>query len=99
MPFITLPDGTATEVDWDLDSAFIARAKAAGGTLAGAVIHSGVQATAFDKPVKVTPLYDGLKALEQGNIKGLTPVAEMSDYRICARDGALVHPPAVPGTE
>lgn len=100
MALLTLPDGTATEVDWRRDAALIARAQNAGGvlfgTLAGAVVHGGVAASAFDQPLKATPLYDGVTAMAQGSVVGLSPVAVMAEYRICAFDGQLLHPARSP---
>lgn len=100
MPYFLTEDGMAEHLDSISDRAEIQARDAAGarwfGTLAGAVIHGGVAATAFDKPVRVEPLYDGAEALAQGSVAGLTPVGLAAHYRVVAMEGALLHPPRTP---
>lgn len=100
MPFFVNKDGTAEFLDWKADKAeFEKRAKTGAPwfpTLAGAVIHGGVTAAAFDRAVRAEPLYDGTEALAQGSVCGLTPIGVAATYRVVALDGALLHPPRAP---
>jgi hypothetical protein len=63
------------------------------GTLAGLVIHEGVQASAFDKPLVSENVYDGKQALAAGHVTGLTPVGQVSHYKVVAIPGHFFHPP------
>lgn len=61
------------------------------GTLAGAVIHEGVQASAFDSAIEAEPIFDAEIWFKTGeNVH----VGYVSDYRICATpERGLIHPP------
>ncbi len=101
MPYYPTGDGGCLVLDWTTDKAEISNRNARGevwyGTLAGAVVHSGVQATAFDKPLRAEPVYNAKEALERPLGAPLPdPVGLVSSYRVCAWEGALVHPPRAP---
>ncbi|MCW3783016.1 hypothetical protein [Defluviimonas salinarum] len=61
-------------------------------SLAGLILHEGVQATAFSS-FGATKLYDGVLALERGTVIGLEPVSVTADYRVECFEGELLHPP------
>ncbi|MDE4297148.1 hypothetical protein PXK56_18345 [Phaeobacter gallaeciensis] len=93
MPWFMNGDGSATEVQFDTPE-FDERAEKERwyGTLAGAVIHEGVMATAFDRAIIADPLYDGAAWLEGQKIE----VGIASTYRIVATPGVQFHPSLSP---
>lgn len=100
MPFFVTPSGQAEELDWTIDAREIDCRIAAGetcyATLGGAVLHGGVQATAFDRALRAVDLFDGKEALAAGSTAGLVPVGQRSDYRVAVHEGCLHHPPLWP---
>lgn len=101
MPWIVNDDLTATEVGYvngglALDLKPGDEHKPWFGSLAGAVLHGGVQATAFDKALRAEPVYDGVKALAAGLGALPEPIGVVSDYRVVVLDGELQHPPLHP---
>lgn len=60
------------------------------GTLAGAVIHGGVAATAFDRPAISEEVMSGRKWVE---LQAFRPEGLCLSLRVCAENGRLVHPP------
>lgn len=102
MPYFVMPDGTCTELDWTADKAEISARSAAGetyyGTLAGAVLHGGVKASAFDRAVKSEPLYNALEALRRPVGAPLpSPVGHCASYRVIVLEGQFHHPGLAPG--
>jgi hypothetical protein len=87
MPWV-VKDGMAEWFDWDSDA--LDGTSQWYGTLAGAVAHAGVQATAFAHPCKAETLYDAHRALTE---RLWVPVGVMLDYRIAAIPNRLVLPP------
>lgn len=101
MPWIVNDDLTATHVGYRdggiaLDLKPGDEHKPWFGTLAGAVLHGGVTATAFDRELRAEPVYDGVQALEAGLRKLPEPIGVVSDYRVVVFDGELRHPPLHP---
>lgn len=69
------------------------------GTVAGCVLYAGVQACAFDHPLRSEDVYSGAEALANGfSLKGLQPVGRRASYKIVAMpgDAAVRHPPQHP---
>ena len=91
MPWVKI-DGMAEHVDWD--SPELTRAHNSGspvhGTLAGLVIHQGVDATAFSRAVVAEDLFDGHLAVMHGVKRR---VGTISAYRIEAVRGQQFVPP------
>ena len=55
------------------------------GSLAGCVAYGGVQATAFEKPVSVEPVWNGEEVLNNGfKTQGLVPCGFRSSMMILA---------------
>jgi hypothetical protein len=101
MPFYPTGDGSCIVLDWKRDKAEItarnARGEAWFPTLGGAILYGGVQATAFDQPLKAEPVYNAQEALSRPLGTPLPdPVGVVSSYRVCVFNGELVHPPASP---
>lgn len=63
------------------------------GTLAGCVIHEGVLASAFERPVRAVDTWNGAEVARNGfSVAGLPPTGRRADYRIVAtpQDGLIV---------
>jgi hypothetical protein len=74
------------------DRAEIARLEKLGiplySSLAGCVLYSGVQASAFDKPLRSEPVWNGQAVLANGfSTKGIAPCGTRANYRIVALPG------------
>ena len=102
MPFFSNGDGSATHLDWVLDRSEILRRlenkETYFGTLAGAVLYGGVQATAFDKPLRAVKVYHGTEAMAAvfAHRPLPEPVGLKSEYRVVVLDGQFYHPPLHP---
>jgi len=71
------------------------------GTLAGCVLYEGVQASAFDKPLRSEPVWDGRAVFANGiSTQGLAPCGVRPNYRVVALPGDTKprHPPQWPGS-
>ena len=69
------------------------------GTVAGCVLYAGVQACAFDKPVRAEDVYSGAEILANDfSLKGLRPVGRRASYKVVAMPGdkTVRHPPQHP---
>jgi hypothetical protein len=102
MPFFPHGDGSAQYLDWIDDKDEITRRiknkETYFGTLAGAVLYGGVEATAFDQPIEAVEVYNGTEALEAIFARQPLPkpVGLQSEYRIVVLDGRFHHPPISP---
>lgn len=101
MPFFLHPDGNCFYLDWVKDRKEISDRIEKGdryfGTLGGAILHGGVEATSFDQPIKAEPVYDTAAALARPAGAPLgKPVGTRAHYRIDVHQGRLHHPPLWP---
>lgn len=83
-------DGTASLLPDRIEEAPAGNPPRLFGTMTGPVVHAGVQATAFDGPLRLVATMDGARWLD---LQAFRPDSQRLQGRISAEDGALMSPP------